>query len=149
MQPIARILLILALLAFTAPARAAEPPLTLYAAPYPGDVLSGGTFEVVLSLYGTSPTPLDYTLDAPAPDGLQLLSTTANTSTIALDRPVTILLHYRVTAPNDGRYIALRYRVRAGADVARVETAVRVGSVVWPRAQFVRKSFLPYVRKTP
>lgn len=147
MQPIARILLILALLAFTAPARAAEPPLSLYAAPYPGDVLSGGTFEVVLSLYGTSPEALDYTLDAPAPDGLQLLSTVANTSTIALDRPVTILLRYRITAPNDGRLIPLRYRVRAGPDVASAETAVRVGSVVWPKAKAAHTVYAPLVAK--
>lgn len=149
MTTIARALLLLCLLAFVAPSRAAEPPLTLYAAPYPGDTRTGQVVEVVLSLYGTSPTPLAYTLDAPVPTGLQLLSTQANTSTIALDRPVTIALRYRVTAPNDGRYVRLRYRVRAGADVASVETAVRVGSVAWPPAQFVRKSFLPYVRKTP
>ena len=144
---IARVLLLLCLLACVAPARAAEPPLSLYAAPYPGDVRQGQVVEVVLSLYGTSPAPLAYTLDAPAPDGLQLLSTEANTDTIALDRPVTIALRYRVTAPEDGRYIALRYRVRAGADVASVETAVRVGSVRWPDAKAAHTVYAPLVAK--
>ena len=149
MTTIARALLILALLAFTAPARAAEPPLSLYAGVYPGgDVRQDDMIEVVLSLYGTSPEALDYTLDAPAPDGLQLLSTEANTDTIALDRPVTIALRYRVTAPNDGRYVRLRYTARDGAGhTATAETVIRVGSVVWPRAIYVRKLFVPMAQK--
>ena len=148
MTTIARILLLLCVLAFAAPARAAEPPLSLYVGIYTGvETRSGDVIAVVLSLYGTSPEALTYTLDAPVPAGLQLLSTVANTDTIQYDAPVTILLRYRITAPNDGRLITLRYRVGAGADVASVETAVRVGSVTWPRAQFVRKSFLPIAQK--
>ena len=142
-----RILILLCLLACVAPAHAAEPPLSLYTAPYPGDVRQGQVVEVTLSLYGTSPEALTYTLDAPVPDGLQLLSTTANTDTVMIERPATIHLRYRVTAPEDGRYVRLRYRVRAGADVASVETAVRVGSVRWPDAKAAHTLYAPLVAK--
>lgn len=149
MKTIARVLLLLCLLAFAASARAAEPPLRVFAAPYPsGDVLSGDTFEVVLSVYSTSPELLSLELDAPTPVGMTLLNTTWSTDTIALNRPVTIWLRYSVEMPNDGHYETLGYTVKDGrGNLAAHWIRVRVGTKTWPAAKGVRNVWLPMAQK--
>ena len=124
----------------------APAPLQLYAAPYPsGDTTQGATIEVVLSLYSTSEAR-GFTLDAPVPAGLRLISTEANTDTVGLDQPATIRLRYFVLAPNDGRYIPLRY-VACAASCTTAETAIRVGSVAWPAAKAAHTVYAPLVAK--
>lgn len=149
MTIIARVLALLTLLALSPAPAQAEPPLRLFAGVYPsGEVVSGGTFEVVLSAYSTSPAPIALELNAPTPTGMTLRSTAWNTDTIAFDKPVTILLRYSVQMPNDGHYETLGYTVKDGqGHLAARWIVVRVGSVVWPPAQLPQKTFLAYVRK--
>ena len=150
MKRVARFLLILCLLAFT-PARAAPlPPLILFASLSRGDVRSGDTLEVFLSAYSTSVAPLSLELDATAPIGMTLLSTAWSTDTIRLDRPISILLRYKITLPNDGQYYTLSHTVKDGAGhLAARWVRVRVGTYAWPAAQPppVRRVFVSYVRK--
>ena len=146
---IARILLLLCVLACVAPARAAA-PLQLYAGISRSDLQRGDPFVVTLSLYSTEDAPTAIELTYAQPPGVELLSTAISTDTIMFNRPMTINVRYRVTetAPSGGTLIALRYTARDGAGhTATAETAIRVGSVVWPRAIYVRKLFVPMAQK--
>ena len=146
---IARILLLLCLLACVAPARAAA-PLQLYAGISRSDLQRGDPFVVTLSLYSVSPTPTAIELTYAQPPGVELLSTAISTDTIMFNRPMTINVRYRVRpdAPIGGALIVLRYTARDSAGhTTTAETAVRVGSVVWPKAKAAHTVYAPLVAK--